>query len=118
MKILIAALCTSVALTLAGQPVLAQSAGHGGHAGHTMATPAVDAETAAPAVVHSVDVAGAKINVTHDPIPSIGWPKMTMDLPVTKSVDLSKVKAGDKVTIVLKLGRDKQYRVVGIKSAP
>ena len=48
---------------------------------------------------------------------SIGWPKMTMDLPVTKSVDLSSVKPGDKVTLVLKQGRDKQFRVVGIKAA-
>ena len=109
----IAAVCIMTALSLAAPaPAAAQHAGHG-------AAPAQDAaaETSAPAVIRSVDAAGAKINVTHDPIPAIGWPKMTMDLPVTKNVDLSKVKAGDNVTIVLKLGRDKQYRVVDIKPA-
>ena len=42
---------------------------------------------------------------------------MTMDLPVTRSVDLDKIKAGDKVNLTLKLGRDKQYRVIAVEPA-
>jgi hypothetical protein len=39
---------------------------------------------------------------------------MTMDLPVTRRVDLSTVKPGDDVILSLKQGRDKQYRVIDI----
>ncbi len=39
---------------------------------------------------------------------------MTMDLLVTKRVDLTPIKAGDKVDFKLKLGRDKTYRIIEI----
>ena len=79
-----------------------------------MTAPAGTTEAEAGAVINSVDASAGKINVTHEPIAAIGWPKMTMDLQVTRRVDLTKVKAGDKVRIKLKLGRDKQYRVIEI----
>ena len=76
---------------------------------------AAESEATAAAVIHSVDVAGAKVNLTHEPMPALGWPKMTMDLPVTRTVDLSKVKPGSDVMVTIKLGRDKQYRVTAIE---
>ncbi len=63
-------------------------------------------------VVNSIDTEKKVINLTHEPMPKLNWPKMTMDLPVTKRVDLGSVKAGDTVDFKLKLGRDKQYRVI------
>ncbi|MEZ5815622.1 MAG: copper-binding protein [Hyphomicrobiaceae bacterium] len=100
---------------LVAGPALAQSGGHGGHAGHTMGDMAAEAK--AKAVIHSVDADKGMVNVTHEPVPELKWPQMTMDLPVTKRVDLSKVKAGDKVTITLKQGVDKQFRVTEIAPA-
>lgn len=102
----------------AAAPALAQSGSHAGSssgAGHAMSDAAADVKTAA--VIHKIDADKGTVNVTHEPIPAISWPKMTMDLPVTKRVDLAKFKAGDKVTITLKQGVDKQYRVTEITPA-
>ncbi len=74
-------------------------------------------EASGVGVVNIIDVDQKKINVTHEPMPSLNWPKMTMELPVTKRVDLGGVKVGDKVDFTLKLGRDKQYRVIDIAPA-
>ena len=69
-------------------------------------------EASGVGVVNTIDADQKKINITHEPMPSLNWPKMTMELPVTKRVDLGGVKVGDKVDFTLKLGRDKQYRVI------
>jgi len=69
------------------------------------------------AVINKINAAKGSVNVTHDPIPALKWPSMTMDLPVTKRVDLSKLKAGASVILSLKQGRDKQYRIAEITPA-
>ena len=74
-------------------------------------------EASGVGVVNIIDVDQKKINITHEPMPSLNWPKMTMELPVTKRVDLGGVKVGDKVDFTLKLGRDKQYRVIDMAPA-
>jgi len=38
--------------------------------------------------VNAVDAAAHKVNVSHAPIPAIGFPAMTMDFAVAPSVDL------------------------------
>lgn len=50
-------------------------------------------------------------------MPDLGWPTMTMDLFVTKRVDLSGKEAGDKVSFKVKLGRDRQYRIIEMEEA-
>jgi hypothetical protein len=50
---------------------------HAGH-GHAQGT----------GTVNSVDASGHKINLTHGPIPALGWPGMTMDFAVAPAVDL------------------------------
>jgi Cu(I)/Ag(I) efflux system periplasmic protein CusF len=74
-------------------------------------------QAAGVGVINSVDTEKKMINLTHEPMPQLNWPTMTMDLLVTKRVDLGTVKAGDKVDFKLKLGRDKQYRVIDIAPA-
>ena len=56
-----------------------------------------------------------KVNVTHGPIPALQWPEMTMDLPVSESVDLSGFEKGDSVRFFLKL-KDKTYVIEKMKS--
>ncbi|MCB1521617.1 MAG: copper-binding protein [Hyphomicrobiaceae bacterium] len=68
-------------------------------------------------VVNKVDLESKMVNITHEPMPQLGWPTMTMDLATTKQADISAIKAGDKVKFTLKLGRDKQYRITGIAPA-
>jgi Cu/Ag efflux protein CusF len=53
-------------------------------------------------VLHEIDVENRIVNLTHQPIPEINWMGMTMDLPVTKRVDLSGFKANDKVNFTVK----------------
>lgn len=85
--------------------------------GHS-AMEATDAnEAQAAAVIHSVDADAGMINVTHEPVEALGWPKMTMDLPVTRRVDLSTVEEGSNVMLTLKRGMDKKFRVIAIDPA-
>lgn len=74
-------------------------------------------EASGVGVVNAVDATKKQVNLTHEPMPELGWPKMTMDLPVTGGVDLGAVKSGDKVTFRLKLGRDKVYRIMEMQPA-
>ncbi|RIA56072.1 copper-binding protein [Dichotomicrobium thermohalophilum] len=74
-------------------------------------------EAQAAAVIHAIDADAGMINVTHEPVEALGWPKMTMDLPVTRRVDLSTVKEGSNVVLTLKRGMDKKFRVIAIDPA-
>lgn len=62
--------------------------------------------------INSIDPAKRTINVTHDPIKALGWPKMRMEFQVDKQVDLSNLHAGDKVSFTLQLEGDDNYTVV------
>lgn len=62
-------------------------------------------------VLHKIDMDNKTVNLTHQPIPELNWMGMTMDLPVTRRVDLSGFKPNDKVNFTVKKGRDKQFRI-------
>jgi Cu(I)/Ag(I) efflux system protein CusF len=66
--------------------------------------------------LHSIDLEKRTVNLTHEPMPALNWPKMTMDLPVTSRVDLAAVKPGDHIHFTLKLGRDDVYRIIEMKT--
>jgi Cu/Ag efflux protein CusF len=55
----------------------------------------------ATGTVNAVDPAQHKINLSHGPISSLGWPAMTMEFPVAPSVDLSRIKPGSRVNFTL-----------------
>ena len=116
MKHLVTAGAIAAALTF-NVGLVAASDSHSNHGSmnHGEMKPTDKKEAVAGAVINSIDENGGKINVTHEPVPELGWPKMTMDLPVTRRVDLSKVKSGAHVNIKLKQGRDKQFRVIAIE---
>lgn len=65
-------------------------------------------------VVHSIDLENRKINLSHDPIPELKWPKMTMDLDVAENVDLSTLKPEQNINFYIVLGDDKVYRITKI----
>ena len=102
------------AALLATAPLLAsdpnQHHGHHGHHGHTM--PASSQEATTTGTLHQIDPEAGTVNLTHPAIPELGWPEMTMDLPVTNRVDLTSFSPGDEVKFTLRLGRDQQYRLV------
>ena len=71
----------------------------------------------ATGTVNAIDMAGHKLNISHQAIPAIGWPAMTMDFPVAPSVDLKSVKAGDHVNFTLEKGADGMYQVEAVQPA-
>lgn len=79
---------------------------HSGHA-HVQGT----------GTVNSVDAAAKKINVTHAPIPKIGWPSMTMDFAVAPSVDLNAVKPGTRIKFDMEQGQGGMYVIQSIAPA-
>ena len=57
-----------------------------------------------------------KVTLDHGPIPAIKWPPMKMEFAVAPSVDLAKVKTGDKVDFTLS-GSGGSYTVESITPA-
>lgn len=72
--------------------------------------PPVEAE----GVVNTVMPEAGKLNLTHEPIPEIGWPTMTMDFAVTDAVDLDTVAAGATVRFTLSPASDGSYEITAI----
>lgn len=68
-------------------------------------------------VINSMDEKAAKINLTHEAIPSLSWPAMTMDFKVKDKAMLSKLKSGDKVDFDLKEQPKGQYMITKIVPA-
>ena len=70
----------------------------------------------AAAVRILVDANISKITFDHGPIPAINWPAMKMEFAVAPSVDLAKVKTGDKINFTLS-GSGGTYTVQSITPA-
>ncbi|MGC2855543.1 efflux RND transporter periplasmic adaptor subunit [Novispirillum sp. DQ9] len=99
-------------------------AGHGHGHGHGAPAPArapapasapeVVAETAA--TINAVDLSKRTLNVTHGPIPALGWPPMTMDFAAGEGIDLAALPAG--AAVVLGIGRDAAGTFIAVRVTP
>jgi Cu/Ag efflux protein CusF len=67
--------------------------------------------------VNSVDPAQHKLNLSHSPIPEIGWPGMTMDFPAAPSVDLKAIKPGTRVNFTIQQQPGSIYEIQAITPA-
>lgn len=67
--------------------------------------------------VTDLNAANHKITLDHGPMPAIKWPAMKMEFAVAPSVDLAKLKTGDKVKFTLS-GSGGTYTVQSISPAP
>jgi Cu(I)/Ag(I) efflux system protein CusF len=79
------------------------------HAGHN--------DAHGTGTVNAVNPAQHKVNLTHNPIPEIGWPAMTMDFAVAPSVDLKAIKPGTRVKFTIEQGVDGMYQIQAITPA-
>lgn len=59
--------------------------------------------------IHSIS--DGTVNVSHGPIPEIGWPAMTMDLNLLEGADIGDVEAGDEAMMMLEKGEDGIFAV-------
>ena len=66
--------------------------------------------------VSAVSTADRRIRLNNGSIPELKWPAMTMEFPILPSVDLSKVKVGDKVRFTISGGSGNVYTVQSISS--
>lgn len=98
-------------LSAAALPAAHAQSTHGmDHSGMPMNTEQMEGAVHAQAVVNTIGDGTA--NVSHDPIPEIGWPAMTMDLPLLEGAQaMGDVKAGDSVTLMLVKGDDGLYAI-------
>ena len=70
----------------------------------------------ASGTITAVNPANHKVTFDHGPISAINWPAMTMEFAVAPSVDLAKLKTGDKVNFTLS-GSGGTYTVQSISPA-
>ena len=85
--------------------------GHGDHSDHDAMHEGVETD----ATINSID--GKTVNLSHDPIPEIGWPAMTMDLQLLDGADVGDVVEGQDALIVLEKGEDGMYAIRSLKIA-
>jgi Cu(I)/Ag(I) efflux system protein CusF len=71
------------------------------HSGATQMAHAGHNDAHGTGTVNSVDPAQHKLNLSHQPIPEIGWPAMTMEFPVAPAVDLKAIKPGTRVNFTI-----------------
>lgn len=72
-------------------------------------------DATAKAIINSVTADG-KLNVSHEPIPSLNWPAMTMDMPA-QGFDLTNVPLETEVEIDLSENADGLYAIIGVRTA-
>jgi Cu(I)/Ag(I) efflux system protein CusF len=65
-------------------------------------------------VVQSVDTAGGRVTIAHEPIKELNWPAMTMGFKVSDPTLLGSVKAGNKVEFMLQ-GKDMSAVITMLK---
>lgn len=95
----------------------AQNHAAGGASGQAQLVHGDAADAHSTGTVNSVDAAQRKINLSHHPISSLGWPAMTMDFSVAPSVDLSRIQPGSRVEFSLGKGKGGMYEILSIQPA-
>jgi Cu(I)/Ag(I) efflux system protein CusF len=92
-------------------------ASHPQHTGEMQMAHAGQNDVHGSGTVNSVDPGQHKVNLSHQPIPDIGWPAMTMDFPVAPSVDLEAIKPGTPVNFTIEKGQGGMYEIKAITPA-
>lgn len=65
--------------------------------------PVVVAEHMAVGTLNSIDEAAGTVNITHGPVPSAGWPEMTMSFKLEHPDDTANLKPGERVDFHFKI---------------
>lgn len=87
------------------------------HSAHGAPPPSEAPLVKAFGVVKTVSADEKKITVEHDAIPEIGWPAMTMDFPVSDSMDLAAVPMGERIAFLIRETGDSRYVVDAVEAA-
>jgi Cu(I)/Ag(I) efflux system membrane fusion protein len=68
--------------------------------------------------INTVETDSRILNVTHEPIPELDWPIMTMDFPVARGVRLEGLKADSQARFRIREGADGRYVIDAIEPSP
>lgn len=63
-----------------------------------------------------IDIDAGTVNISHEPVPALGWPAMTMDFRVADGSQLKNLKSGDRVKFEIEK-RGEQYVATRVRSA-
>ena len=69
-------------------------------------------------VINTVEAESRILNVTHEPIPALNWPAMTMDFPVARGVKLDGLKFSRNARFRIREGEDGRYVIDAINPSP
>ncbi|MGE0226654.1 MAG: copper-binding protein [Acetobacteraceae bacterium] len=104
---------TAATAAPAGMPApMASTHDHGGHTAQAGAD-----GIPGHGIVDAIDVANRRVTISHEPMPALGWPAMTMVFPAPPSVDLGRVQPKDHVDFTLKPGSGGTYDLTSLQPA-
>ncbi len=99
-----------LALALSAPLAMAQTSDEMDHSQMQMSDVQMEGAVHTTATLNSIG--DGTVNVSHEPIPEIGWPAMTMDFALTSEAQMmGDVEAGDKVILMLIKGDDGMYAI-------
>ena len=84
-------------------PAIAVLIGACGQSSDLEPASAVVAEHMAVGTLNSIDEVAGMVNVTHGPVPSAGWPEMTMSFKLADPNAAANLKPGERVDIHFKI---------------
>lgn len=70
----------------------------------------------ATGTLNAVEPSSRKVNITHDPIPALGWPAMTMEFAVAQEVPLGEFKPGAHLEFELRRIDPVTYEVAALRA--
>lgn len=121
MKAIVFAVILAALYTGAAPEAAAQMKDHGGmspkdHGGTGMPMQAAGTHKGT-GVVNSVDLEKGTVNLSHEPIETLKWPRMTMDLEVVDKALLRDLEPGTKVDFELGKKKAGGYAITSIRQA-
>lgn len=102
----------TASVTPAPAPTSTQAHGH--DHGATAARPAV-AGVPGHGVIDAVDPGRRRVTLSHDPMPEIGWPAMTMVFPIPAGADMKHLHPGHHVDFTLRKAASGSYDLIDIR---
>ena len=65
--------------------------------------------------INSIDLGQSKLNLNHEPVEVWGWPSMMMDFPVADGVDISQLKKGQALQVLVQKKDSGGIEIVEVK---
>ncbi len=74
-------------------------------------------EAVGTGTIHAVMPKVGRVTLSHDPIPALGWPAMTMDLPIAPTVDAAAIPLDTPLEFDLAKGDGALYVITAVRAA-